>query len=104
MWFDPYAALAKIEMEAGPPATSATSATPRPKSAPKSSNVAIVADVAALPTPKEAVVLLPGTCAECGGLDDGSTSVVIMAMLPDKPWRHSACYSAAYLECADSVA
>jgi len=37
--------------------------------------------------------LLPGKCAECGDLDDGTLSVVIMAMLQDKPWRHAQCYS-----------
>jgi hypothetical protein len=40
-----------------------------------------------------AVNLMFGTCADCLQPDDGSTSVVILAMLPDKPWRHAQCYS-----------
>lgn len=47
--FDPRAALAEIEKQALPPATSATSATQTPKTTSKPANVANVADVAAPP-------------------------------------------------------
>ena len=49
MWFDPKAALAKIEREAGHPATSATPATSAVEKGPQ---VAEVAEVAAPKLPK----------------------------------------------------
>jgi hypothetical protein len=37
--------------------------------------------------------LLPGRCAECSGVDDGTLSVVIELARPGQPWRHAQCYS-----------
>ena len=56
MWFDAKAALAKIEMEAGPPATSATSATSTGQKVKNGLSCSNVADVAAPPHPETLIL------------------------------------------------
>jgi hypothetical protein len=56
------------------------------------------------PTAATAEPLLLSTCADCGAIDDGSTSVVIELARPDQPWWHSCCYSAVFLDEADCAA
>ena len=60
MWFDPKAALAKIEREADPPATSATSATSTVEKGPQ------VAEVAEVAAPQPGKREIAGVAPSCG--------------------------------------
>jgi len=78
MWFDPKAALAKIEREAGHPATSATPATSAVKKGPQ---VAEVAEVAALSLGERILAAIPTLLTGRPGHELTAAKKVVTAFL-----------------------
>ncbi len=82
MWFDAKAALAKIEMEAGTPATSATSATSTGQKVKNGLSCSNVADVAAPHHPKQYILdAIPILLAKRPERELTAASQVVMAFL-----------------------